>query len=81
MDKAMLIEKIKEFYDYESLKNIGNIYFPEECKTAEKKSDFAAVYAEYITDREKFKKFFGEFDEKKKEIFKECVTAEILLVS
>ena len=35
MDKAMLIEKIKEFYDYESLKNIGNIYFPEECKTAE----------------------------------------------
>ncbi len=77
MDKANLIEKIKEFYDYESLKNIGNIYFPEECATAEKKSDFAAVYADYITDKEKFKKFYESFDEKKREIFKEVVMAEL----
>ena len=70
MDKANLIEKIKEFYDYESLKNIGNIYFTQECINAEKKSDFAAVYADYITDKEKFKLFFNSLDEKKKEIFK-----------
>lgn len=77
MDKANLIEKIKEFYDYESLKNIGNIYFTQECLNAEKKSDFAAVYADYITDKEKFKLFFNSLDEKKKEILKETIIVEL----
>ena len=76
MEKIEAIEKIKEFYDLESLKNIVNSYFEEEGKDFIKKSEFAELIAGKIYDGS-IKKIFEGFGKAKQELFKECLEYEI----
>ena len=60
MERSELAERIKEFYDLESLKSITNTYFQVEGTGFIKKSEFAELIAAKIDDGS-IKNIFQQF--------------------
>ena len=76
MERSELAERIKEFYDLESLKSITNTYFQVEGTGFIKKSEFAELIAAKIDDGS-IKNIFQQFGKAKQELFKDVLESEI----